>query len=377
MDTKEKKPQSRPSGKTTSHSGTRTSTGKKPVRTGSKAPERRKSGATDSRSTVKSPEGSKTQEAVRKQPRGTVATKKAVPQRRHPATTKPATTPKPAPDVVYTPAKPFNRNRLLLRLTTVVAVVLALTFGISIFFKVDKVEVSGNQKYSPWTVMEASGIQKGDNLLTFGKARASGRITAALPYVESVRIGIKLPDTVNIEIKEVDVAYAIQDGGESWWLMTSEGRVVDQIEVGLESEFTQVLGVYLQSPVAGQPAIAMEPQSQTDATEESAEAAVTVPVTVTASDKLTAALSVLQYLEKEELFDNVVSVDVNSLGNIQLWYGQQYKVIVGDSSQLGYKIHLLNGAINGENGLKEYDSGILDITFTTSQGEVVIYEPFD
>lgn len=310
---------------------------------------------------------------------------KSAPTRRKPAASrrpavqsKPATQPKPTPDVVYTPAKPFNRNRLLLRLTTVIAVVLALTFGISIFFKVDTVTVTGNQKYSAWTVMEKSGIQKGDNLLTFGKAKASGRITAALPYVESVRIGIKLPDTVNIEIKELDVAYAVQDGAEDWWLITSEGRVVEKVEAGIAAEYMQVLGVCLQSPVSGQSAIALEPQEQTTPTDESTqETLVTVPVTVTAADRLTAALSILQYLEAEELFDDVVSVDVTSLGNIQLWYGQQYQVMLGDASQLSYKISLMNGAIHGQNGLKEYDSGILDITFTTSQGEVVIYEPFD
>lgn len=359
MDTKQRKPQSRPSGKkTTKAAPTKTAAaGKKPAKSAVKT--RRPSVA----------EQKKTAAPQRKTPE----------RRRRPAAqAKPAPQPKPTPDVVYTPAKPFNRNRLLLQLTTVVAVVLALTFGISIFFKVDTVTVTGNQKYSAWTVKEASGIQHGDNLLTFGKAKASGRITAALPYVESVRIGIKLPDTVNIEIKELDVAYAIQDGGENWWLMTAEGRVVEKVESGIASEYTQILGVMLQTPVSGQSALALEPQQQTNPTDESTEeTVVTVPVTVTAADRLTAALSILQYLEEEELFDNVVSVDVSSLGNIQLWYGQQYHVMLGDTTQLSYKISLMNGAINGENGLKEYDSGILDITFTTSQGEVVIYEPFD
>ena len=67
----------------------------------------------------------------------------------------------PTPEVVYIPAKPFNRNRLILSLTTVIAVVLALTFGISIFFSVEVITVSGAEKYEAWTVKEASGIQYG------------------------------------------------------------------------------------------------------------------------------------------------------------------------------------------------------------------------
>ena len=37
-------------------------------------------------------------------------------------------------DVVYTQPKPFRRNRFIMRLTTVLAVVLALLFGLSLFF---------------------------------------------------------------------------------------------------------------------------------------------------------------------------------------------------------------------------------------------------
>lgn len=55
----------------------------------------------------------------------------------------------PGPDVVYTQPGPFNRNRFLLQLCSIVAVVLALTFGISLFFTVKHVEVSGMEKYTP------------------------------------------------------------------------------------------------------------------------------------------------------------------------------------------------------------------------------------
>ena len=55
----------------------------------------------------------------------------------------------PAPDVVYTPAKPFSRERFLLRLATVVAVVIAMMFGISIFVRVEHGMVAGAEKYTP------------------------------------------------------------------------------------------------------------------------------------------------------------------------------------------------------------------------------------
>ena len=74
-------------------------------------------------------------------------------------------------DVVYTPPKPFKRGRFLLHLITVAAVVLAIVMGMSIFFKVETVKVSGCNKYTPWDVSEASGVEIGSNLMTISRAQ--------------------------------------------------------------------------------------------------------------------------------------------------------------------------------------------------------------
>ena len=91
-------------------------------------------------------------------------------------------------DVVYTPPKPFKRGRFLLHLATVAAVVLAIVLGMSIFFKVENVQVSGTKKYSAWEVSEASGIEMGSNLLTISRAQIGGSIISNLPYVDTVRV---------------------------------------------------------------------------------------------------------------------------------------------------------------------------------------------
>lgn len=274
---------------------------------------------------------------------------------------------RPAPDVVYTPPKPFNRNRLLLQLATVVAVVLAFTFGISIFFKVEVVTVSGAQKYTAWQIREASGIAEGDNLLSFGKAKAGGRIKTELPYVDTVRFGIKLPDTVNIEIKEFDVLYSIKDESDGWWLITSDGEIVDSANNATAGEYTSILGVKLAAPERDAQAVAYEqPPAETSVE------GVTAPVTVKASEQLTAALSIVQYLEANGIVGDAVSVDVTDISNIELWYGKQYQVKLGDTSQLGYKVSAMQKAISQ---LSDYHMGQLDVSFTYWPNEVG-YTPF-
>ena len=276
-----------------------------------------------------------------------------------------------SPDVVYLPPKPFNRGRLLLHLATVVAVVVALVLGLSVFFKVEHIEVSGNVKYTAWDVSQASGIVAGDNLLSFGQAKAAGRITTALPYVAKARVGIKLPDTVTINIEEIVVTYAVKANDESWWLISADGKVVEKLGEGAEEGYTKILGVQLDAPESGAQCVAFEThQTQTDPEGN------TVPVTVTQAKRLRTALDIASYLEANGVIGKAASVDVNDLSDIQLWYGQQYQVKLGDDSQLSYKISCMNSAINGENGLKDHDSGVLDISFTTWPDKVG-YTPFD
>lgn len=330
-----------------------------------------KTAASQRRRPAAEPKAVRSEPAVRRRRAAQSAPKRApvsTPRKRRPAETA-----QPAPEVVYTPAKPFNRGRLILQLATVVAVVLALSFGISIFFKVETITVSGATKYDAWTVKEASGIEIGDNLLSFGEARAAGKIKTALPYVQSVRIGIKLPDTVNIEIKELDVVYAIKDAVEQWWLITSDGRVVDKADLAIAGDYTQVLGVKLASPVAGQQAMAQEEAVPEESTAETVGLPTMAPV-VKASDRLETALSILQYLEECSIIGEAASINVADLGNLELQYGQRFLVKLGDTTQLLYKIKYMNAAINGkdeQNSLKDYDSGILDISFTIKENQAI------
>ncbi|MBQ3503746.1 MAG: FtsQ-type POTRA domain-containing protein [Oscillospiraceae bacterium] len=275
---------------------------------------------------------------------------------------------RPSPVVVYTQPLPFNSSRLLVQLLTVTAVVVALVLGLSVFFKVEQVVVHGSNVYSAYTIQEASGITKGDNLLTFSRARANGQIQAKLPYVEKSRIGIKLPNTVNIYIEESAVTYAIQTEDGIWWLMNSDGKLVEQINSMESDKHTKVLGVTLTGPVLNEQAVATENvPTETDAFGE------VIPVSVTGNQRLQAALEILRALEANDIVGDAASVDVTSLSAIELWYGTRYQVNLGDNNNMEHKIASMYDVILQ---LSNYQTGKLDCSFTTWQTEVG-YTPFD
>ncbi len=274
----------------------------------------------------------------------------------------------PAPVVIYTEPRAFNRSRFLVQMLTVLAVVVAFVMALSVYFKVDTITVTGADVYSPWAIREASGISEGDNLLTFSHARAGAQIKANLPYVNTVRFGIKLPGTVNIIVDEAEVVYAIKDTNSQWWLMNSAGRVVEQINDGRAANYTQVLGVALESPAVNLQAVAAEAAPA----ETTAEGEI-VPVTVTGALRLNTAMQILRALESNDIVGEAASVDVTRTEDIVLWYGTRYQVSLGDSTRLDYKIAYMNDAILDV--LKDYQSGILDVSFKIRTDEAM-FTPF-
>lgn len=274
---------------------------------------------------------------------------------------------RPSPDVVYVQPAPFNKTRFILCLLIAVAVVLAVLFGMSIFFKVDadKITVSGTEKYTAWQIREASGIKDGENLLSINEPRISSAIREALPYVNKVRVGIKLPDTVKIEIEELDVVYSTEDVAGNWWLLRSDGYIVEKTNSADAEQYTKLLGIQLAEPAQGQQAVAYQ-QTQTG------EDGETEPVTVLASEQLSTALSIVQYLEDCGVIGEAESVDVTNMGDLQLWYGDRYQVTLGDGLELSRKIRSMKAAIEQ---MEDYESGVLDVSFTTWPNDVG-YTPF-
>lgn len=265
--------------------------------------------------------------------------------------------------IQYTPAKPFNRNRFLLRLATAAAVVLALFAGMSIFFKVDseKILVAGAEKYTAWDVAQASGVQDGDGLLGLSKAKIAARICKKLPYVDSVRVGIKLPDTVHIEIEERTVAYAISDTMSNWWLLNAEGRIIDKTDAAAAKSYTQIVGVKIVGAVLGEQAVASEVAATTP-TDASAQ-----PL-VSGKSQLDNALLLVGAMEKNGIMGNVNSVDVSDAARLTLVYEDRFQINLGDNSKMDYKIASVKATVKE---LGDYDQGYLDASFTTYPSSVL------
>ena len=98
-----------------------------------------------------------------------------------------------------------------------------------------------------------------------------------------------------------------------------------------------------------------------------------VQALVTGAQRLRYALQILQQLEVNDIVGDAASVDVSQLQDITLWYGTQYQVNLGSIADMEKKIVYMKNAIMQMN---DYQTGILDISFTTWPDQVG-YTPFD
>ena len=122
------------------------------------------------------------------------------------------------------PKRRRGRFSGIYKVLSVLLVVAAVVMACVVFFRVNSVEVTGNVRYTSAEVIQASGIQMGDNLITLPRSRISAAIRAQLPYVEGVSIRKALPDGVVLKVTE-RVAAASVDSSEGRWLMSSQGSV--------------------------------------------------------------------------------------------------------------------------------------------------------
>ncbi len=244
------------------------------------------------------------------------------------------------PAVVYTPAKPLRRGRFALKLVSMVAVVVAIFFGLSLFFRVETIAVAGADKYTPWMIRQASGIGVGDSLLSISEARVASRIISNLPYVDRVKVGIQLPGTVEIQLTELQVTYAVESETGQWWLISANGRAVEQVPFDKALGYTRVEGLRIRAPQQGNPVQAL-PGQVIDPDEGTAESQSQAD----ADEQLAALVAVMTALEESRIIGQVTVINVTDVYNMMLEFPSLLTVRLGDGDRMAYKMGFVASAL--------------------------------
>lgn len=267
-----------------------------------------------------------------------------------------------------------NRGRFgpLFKLLCVLGVVVALTGGATVFFRVETVEVTGNQRYTQEEIVEASGIQTGDNLYALNKVRIDRKIRTRLPYVGELSIDRALPSTIRIDVTEWEAvaqvavpspeqAAAAQeelaDGdpdaapaalAQEPWLISVKGKLLEQAPE--DSTAIVVTGLTAVAPQAGE--LLKVPEGE--------------------ATRLEALTSLLGAIENADLFHEVSRISLEATRLI-VRYADRFDVKMKLNADFGYNIRLM-GAVREQMEEKYGPEAAGTIDLTQEKHEAV-YSP--
>ena len=220
-----------------------------------------------------------------------------------------------------------GRFSFLYKILIFVTICGAIAVALALFFKVDTITVTGNSRYTANQIIEASGIETGDNMFFLNKYHASERITAALPYVETVRISRQLPDTV-VTVTECTAPAAVSQDGKLW-LLSGDGKIVDA-KTGDGKQYAVVEGLTLLEPQVG--ADLQVPEEQQAEAEE---------------------------LRDKDMLGDVQTIDLSDTASVVMRYLDRFDVTFRWDADFDYKLDYLLAVVER---LEVNEKGAIDMT---------------
>ena len=224
-----------------------------------------------------------------------------------------------------------NRRRrrggsgFLYKLLSMLVICGCLVAAVTLFFRVDSIEVSGQQRYTAQQVREASGIELGSNLYLLDKNMTAESIIDALPYVERIRISRRLPSTLCIEVWECGEPLALMQDG-STWLISPKGMIVEQADRDAAKEYASLSGCKLLAPSVGtRIALATEHASRQES-----------------------VLALLAALDDEGILDQMDGIRLDDEKVLRMDYAGRFTVELPYGADYVYKLRFLQEALAQE-----------------------------
>lgn len=198
----------------------------------------------------------------------------------------------------------------------------AVIFGMGVFFRVQEIEVRGSVSYSDEEIIEASGIDIGDNLFFVNRISASSRIFSRLPFVEEAGIERVLPNKLIITVDEsFALAYVNWEGQK--WMMTGNCKLLGSGTAEDVADLIHVVNVTPVNPKAGE----------------------IMAVDASESLKLSYLQTLLHAMQQVEMTGDVSELDMGNPANPTFRYLDRFTVKMGANDNTDYKLRMLLSAV--------------------------------
>lgn len=233
-----------------------------------------------------------------------------------------------------------NRGRFgfLYKVLSLIIILVVIAAGCVVFFRVEDITVTGVSRYTAQEIIDASGVEKGDNLFLVGSSRTAQKIYSTLSYVDEVNIRHALPDGLVINVTERTPAAVIK-GDEGWWIIDAKGKILEQVSKPEQAGVAEVSGLTALLPAVG----------------------TTLAVEDAEGLKLESLMDLLSALEQRDILGEVSSIDLSSAAEISMVYDGRLTVKMRMSDDFMWQTRVLTESM-AQGIIQSNETGVVDLT---------------
>lgn len=231
-----------------------------------------------------------------------------------------------------------RRKRRMKRLAALLVFFLLIavtTLSLTVFFKTEKIQITGITRYSHEDIAEKSGIKMGENLIMLNTSGVAETLQQEFVYIENVRIKKNIfTGTATIIIEEAE-PFCTLTTEEGYYLVSRGGTVLERLSEKPEEIYT-VTGLSITDEMIGK-----RLDSEGD-------------------EQLSVLEEILSAIESTGI-TKITDINIGDVLNIVLNYENRIDIEFGTRTELEYKMKYAKEIL--ENSIKSYERGTLDVSY--------------
>ena len=206
------------------------------------------------------------------------------------------------------------RRKISARIAFLIMTFIAAFLAVTIFFKIDSIEVTATEHYTEDELISASGVEISDNLFTFRTSKVEKELLEKYPYLASVSVTRSLPSTLVIKAVDSVPAAAVNLTSGGYCLIDENGKLLEQASTVPEGIPT-VTGVTVSDMAEGK--------------------------YLTDNSKSEILVDITKVLKEKNIISNVNFINVSCITDVRMGYLGRLDVRLGQADKLKEKIQML------------------------------------
>lgn len=231
-----------------------------------------------------------------------------------------------------------RRNRARFRKTLVFLIIISLfslsIYSLNMFFKIKNIVIYDNLRYENSYVIDFLDIGDDHNLLFFNKDKMADEIVGYFPYIQSVEIERKYPDTLEIFVQNAKELCSFHYQGVSY-LVDYDLSILRPITISESQQFFRIFG--------------LDSDDFTAINDSSAEN----------TDRLKLLKEVIDAFDDNAKIYGITEINIAKIYDVRVKFAGKYEIYLGDADDLSHKMKFLDEVLKK---LTPSDVGVIDIS---------------